>query len=257
MQVTQMKETEKEVDVMRFVWALLRRWWVIALVTAVFGACAFLYSSAMLTPKYSTGFSTYVNNKLEMDGIGSTSVSDLNASRGLAYVYQSVITSRSVISQAVESCKRQGVYPADGDAKFSISASLTENAPIIHVQVEATDPAFAFALANAIAASAPAQVERVVEGSSMRIIDAATMPTTNSYPNNTRNALLGAIIGLALSCTAVIALELVFDKAQGEADLEKRYGVTVLGVIPDFVLAEKNAGYYNKQNGRYVGGQRR
>lgn len=257
MQVMQTNETERNVDALHFVSALLRRWWIIVLVTVVFAVCAFIYSAVMLTPMYSTSFSTYVNNKLEMDGIGSTSVSDLNASRGLAYVYQSVITSRSVISQAVDSCKQQGVFPVDGDAGFSVSASLTENAPIIHVYVEATDPAFAFALANAIAASAPAQVERVVEGSSMRIIDAATMPTTNSSPNNTRNTLLGAIIGLILSCAVVVALELVFDKAQGEADLEKRYGVTVLGVIPDLVQADKNAGNYGIYGSYNVGGQRK
>ena len=240
-QYTKKSGAEETVDLWHFVRALWKRAWLIALATVIAAAGTFIYSKTMVQPTYRSGFTTYVNNKLEIDNMGSTSVSDLNASYALAYTYESIIISRSVIDDAVELCKVNGTYPTGEKVTYKVSTSVAEKAPVISVYVEAPDPVFAHDLAVAIAQVAPRHVERVVEGSSMRIIDEATLPGAPSSPNNTRNAILGALIGLVLSCLAVIALEFYLDKVQSPDDLEKRYDIPVLGTIPDFEQATKIA----------------
>lgn len=232
---------ETQIDLWHYAKALYKRLWLIILVAVVFAAGAFFYSKTMVTPVYRSGFITYVNNKMEISTGGNTTVSDLNASYALAYTYESIITSRSVITEAVDLCKRSGTYPEGGSATYRVSTSVAEKAPVISVYVETPDAEFAKDLAAAIAKVAPKHVERVVEGSSMRIIDEPTLPGSPSAPNNKQSALLGAMVGFVLSCAGVIALEFCLDKVQGTEDLEKRYDISVLGTIPDMDQSKRSS----------------
>ena len=232
--------TEETVDLRHFFRALWRRLWAIVLASIIFAGGTYLYSRATITPVYRSGFTTYVNNKMEIDSMGSTTVSDLNASYALAYTYESIITSRSVTMEALELCKRNGTYPDGKSVSYRISTSVAEKAPIISVYVETPDAEFARDLAEAIAQVAPKHVERVVEGSSMRIIDEPTLPKNPSAPNNKQSALLGALVGFVLSCAGVIVLEFCLDKVQGTEDLEKRYDISVLGTIPNMDRSKRS-----------------
>jgi capsular polysaccharide biosynthesis protein len=208
----------------------------------IFAAGTFIVSSTLITPVYRSGFITYVNNKLEISNSGNTTVSDLNASYALAYTYESIITSRSVITESVELCKQNGTYPVGDGVAYRISTSVAEKAPIISVYVETPDADFARDLATAIAQVAPKHVERVVEGSSMRIVDEPIRPNSPSAPNNLQNALFGAVVGFLLACLAVIALEFYLDKVQSTEDLERRYDIPALGTIPDMDQAKRSSG---------------
>lgn len=237
------QDTQQErVDIWQYAKALWKMGWLIAVVAVIFAVGTFVCSATMVTPVYRSGFITYVNNKMEISTGGNTTVSDLNASYALAYTYESIITSRSVITEAVALCKKNGTYPNEDHASYKVSTTVAEKAPIISVYVEAPDPEFARDLAVAIAQCAPKHVERVVEGSSMRIVDEPILPLSPSAPNNLQNALLGGLVGMILACIAVIAMEFYLDKVQSAEDLEKRYDIPVLGTTPNMDQAKRSAG---------------
>jgi capsular polysaccharide biosynthesis protein len=239
---TNKQGNERQVDLWHFFRALYKRAWLIVLATVMFAVGTFVVSSTLITPVYRSGFITYVNNKLEISNNGNTTVSDLNASYALAYTYESIITSRSVITEAVALCKENGTYPTGSHVNYTVSTAVEEKAPIISVYVEAPDADFARDLATAIAQVAPKHVERVVEGSSMRIVDEPIRPNSPSAPNNLQNALAGAVLGFLLACLAVIALEFYLDKVQSTEDLERRYDIPALGTIPDMDQAKRSSG---------------
>ena len=241
-QYTKKQAHDEQVDVWRYVRALWKRVWILILATVIFALGTFVCSATLVKPMYRSGFITYVNNKLEISSGGNTTVSDLNASYALAYTYESIITSRSVITEAVALCKKNGTYPTGDYVNYQISTAVEEKAPIISVYVETPDADFAMDLATAIAQVAPKHVERVVEGSSMRIIDEPIRPNGPSAPNNLQNALIGAAVGFLATCLAVIALEFCLDKVQSTEDLEKRYDIPALGTIPDMDQTKRSSG---------------
>ncbi len=250
MQQMKRHRPEETINLLHFLRALWRRMWVVVLVTVMFAGGTYLYSCTALTPVYRSGFTSYVNNKMEIDSMGSTTVSDLNTSYALAYTYESIITSRSVITEAVDLCRRNGTYPAEEQISYSISTSVAERAPVISVFVETPDAEFARDLAKAIAQVAPKHVERVVEGSSMRIIDEPMLQKTPSAPDHLQNVLFGASVGLLVSCLGVVALEFYLDKVQNSEDLEKRYEIPVLGSIPDIERVKKTGNRVKVNGGR-------
>ena len=250
MQYTRSNTEEVPIDLWRLLQALWKKIWIIALAAVVVGTATFIYSAYFVTPTYRASFTAYVNNRINVEGTGSTSTSDLNASIALTYLYEEIITSRSVLTDAADKC---GLTCSYGELSRMVRTSISESAAIITVFVEDTDPERATQLAIAIAEVAPQHVARVVEGSSMQIIDAPLKPTGKFAPNSARNTMIGALAGIVLAISVIVIVELMNDTVQNGEELEKRYQIVVVGNIPDMCLAEKvhgNYGYRQVRSGR-------
>lgn len=224
------QKEETELDLSRIARALLKRAWLILIVALIFGMASYLYTAYFVDPVYRSGFTAYVNNQMSKDESGNISVSNLNASIGLAYAYGQIITSRSVLLDAAEQCGYSIPY---GDLYSKVSISISDATAIITVYVEDTDPVRATKLASAIAEMAPYHVERVVDGGSMRVLDEPVQPESRYAPSNTKNALLGACVGLLLAVITVAVAEGINDKVQSAQELESRYQIAIIGSIPD------------------------
>ena len=239
---------EMEIDLQRVFSVLLSKAWLIGLVTAIFLVGAYLYSALFITPTYRSDFTAYVDNRITTNETnGSTTTSDLNASIYLTYLYEDIILSRSVLNDAAAKCNLNIAYKS---LRNMVTTSVADDAALITVSVVADDPVVAQDLAVAIAEVAPAHVSRMKEGSSMRILDAPLLPTSKYAPSNTKNAMLGAVIGFVLITVAVLAGDLINDIVRGADELERRYNVVVIGTIPDLSSAEKNPENYGYAYGK-------
>lgn len=241
---------EHGVDLVRLVQVLVKRAWVIILVSLLCGVVTYIASKTLITPTYRSVFTAYVNNRgSSSENQGSTSTSDLTASRSLTYLYQEIILSRSVLTDAASKCGLNYSYEALSEM---VNTVVSDGAAIIAVGVYAEDPAVAAQLATAISEVAPDHVARVVEGSSMRIVDPPVQASAPYSPNNMQNAIMGFMLALLLSAVAMILLDMVIDKVHSPKEVEDRYGVVVVGIIPDLVQAEKrNEVYGTEKTGRH------
>ena len=240
------QSSAREVDVVRLLRMLWKRVWVIILAMAIFGSFAWVYSSFMVDPTYRTSFSAYINNKeISEENLPSTgtTTSDLNASRGLMYVYQEIVESRAVLQEA---SRRSGVALST----VSVSARGSDSAPILRVYVVSKNPADSRKLADAIAEVAPVQVAAVVKGSTMTLIDEPYTPASPYSPNVFRSVLYGVLLGMVASVIALVILDVVYDHVLENDDLESRYHIPVVGRIPDFQLAQRNDARYGQTKER-------
>ncbi len=242
MQDLQAKQNEEiTIDLWRLAKAVWSRIWMIVIVVMVFGILAYAASAMFITPTYRSSFTAYVNNKKVVEGVGSTTSSDLSASISLAKLYSEIITSRSVLTESAQKC---GMKLTFNQLSQMVKTETSSTSALITVYVEAADPVQAKELAAAIAHTAPTKVTDVVDGSTMKIVDDPIQPESKFSPNNGRNAVLGALIGMVLAVGFVVVMELVNDKVQGASDLESRYQLAVIGNIPDLEEAMKNRDKY-------------
>ena len=241
---------ERGIEIFRLL-RVLWKWKILILAIALLaGIIGHLYSETFITPVYRSSFTAYINNRMvNPEGSQNISSSDLTTSKSLAFVYQDIITSRSVLNDAAAACGLNYSYASLSDM---VSTSISNNTAMITVSVSAEDPAIATQLAAAIASTAPGHVARVVDGSSMRILDDPVQPTVPYSPNVMRNASMCALTALAISAVAVILLDMAIDKVYSVKEMEERYGIVVVGFIPDLTQAEKYQKYYNpERKGRY------
>ena len=234
---------KREIDVSSIFKALWKKLWLILLVGVVCGGLTYAATKVLVTPTYRSGFTAYVNNKKGMDPTALSS-SDVVAAQALAHTYSEIITGRSVLEDAA---KNAGVDYSYAKLKSEVSVVISSETEIIAVYVEDSNPETAYRLAQEVMNSSVAYATQIVEGSSMKIIDLPELPGSVYKPSYTRLTMIGALAGMILIIAIICIRQIFNDKVRSEADLESRYSIPIVGVIPDMININKlkgKEGYY-------------
>lgn len=240
--------TEFEIDLRELFRVLWKNVLIIALVAILFGSATFGITAFLMEPEYQATASMYVNNSSFNLGSTSFSVSsgDLSASTSLVFVYLYILGSRTTLEEVIQEADL--VYTPD-ELRGMISTSSVEKTGAFEVTVTSANPAEVELIANSIAKILPERIAEIVDGTSVRIVDYAIIPSHRSGPSIVINTVLGILIGGLLSTVWVVAKYLLNDTSnmviQSVDDLRAIYpDIMVLSTIPDMRLNEKKNGYY-------------
>lgn len=241
--------TEFEIDFLSLIRCLWKKGLIIALVAVLFGCAAFGVTAFLIEPQYEATASLYVNNSSFSLGATSFSISssDLSASSSLVSVYLYILESRTTLEEVI--LKADLTYTPYELGKM-ISASSVAQTGAFEVTVTSTNPMEAELIANSIAQILPDRIAEIVDGTSVRIVDYAIIPSERSGPSILISTALGIIIG-GLVSVAWIVIRYILDDAsrtliQSVDDLRAIYpDIKVLTVIPDMRVSEKKSGYYS------------
>ncbi len=229
-------EKEKEyleVDPIQLLKALWKRLWVIVLAVAVCGCGMFWYTKFIVPESFTAKAMMYVNNSSL--SIGSTSVSisaqDINAAKSLVETYVVILKSRSVLNEVIE---QTGVNYDYGSLKSMITAEAVDSTEIFEIKVTSYNPQESELIANAICRVLPEKIPDIVDGSSVRVVDYAVVPTQKSAPNVMQKTVLGMVLGFLISAAGILILELVDQFIRSEEYLLQTFSnIPVLAIIPD------------------------
>ncbi len=205
----------------------------------------------LVHPTYRAGFTSYVNNKNGTENTTTMQNSDVTASQSLTYTYAAIMKSRSVVEDALESAELTGKYTY-ADVSGAISTSTETNTQLLNLYVTLEDAEDAYQLASAIADIAPDYVSDIVEGSSMKIVVEPNLPISPYSPNTKKNTAVGFAVGAVLMILWVLFRMITDNRIKGEAQLEEKFGIPVIGSIPNVDEARKGkSGYaYGKKSGQ-------
>lgn len=238
------------VELFRLLWSNVLP---ILLAAAIFCAAALGYSVFMITPKYEAEASMYVNNTSFSFGQASFSISssELSASNSLAKTYIYILETRETLEEVIKEAELHYTYE---ELKKMLSTEEVTGTAIFKVTVTSESPVEAERIANTIVKVLPSRIEEIVDGSAVRTVSFAIVPAHRASPSYIKNAAIGFILGIFISCAWVVIRNLVNRNANvmiGSADdLRKRYpDITVLSLIPDMRLAGKKGYYYSSYYG--------
>lgn len=233
-----------EIDLLRLAQALWKRLWLVVLVTLICGALAFSYTYFLVTPLYKATAMMYVNNSAISVGSAKVSISagDLAASQSLVDTYTVILKTRGTLNEVIS---RTGVPYSYQQLSRMVEAGAVNSTEGFSIDVTSADPQEAERIANTIAEILPDRIAEIVDGSSVKVVDYAIVPSEISSPSYTRNTALGMLLGLVL-IAAIICLREIFDeKLHNEDDITQRYQFPILAVIPD--LAASGTGTYRSE----------
>ena len=234
------------IELFRHIW---KNFLIIALVAVIFGGAVFGYTAFLVEPEYQATASMYVNNSSFNLGATSFSISssDLSASTSLVSVYLYILESRTTLEEVIQST---GLSYTPDELTKMISTRSVSKTGAFEVTVTSTNPAEVERIANSIAKILPERIAEIVDGTSVRIVDYAIIPSKRSGPSIFRNTAMGILIGGFFSAAVVVVKFLLDDTdrmmVQSVDDLRTMYpGVMVLATIPDMRLSDKKSGYYS------------
>lgn len=235
-----MKErAEVQFDLGLLVKALVHRLWIILLAMLICGAGAFVYARCFVTPLYSATTKMYVNNisKDSMNGQFISS-SELAAAQRLVDTYIEILKTPETLNRVIEE--------ADASCSYSellgmITTGSVNGTEVFFITVESPVPEEAERLANTIADVLPERIGDIVEGSSVKVIQGASLPTAPNSLDMTKSVVLGAFLGFMICCVAIIILELMDNRIRDEHYPSETYGIQTIVSIPN--LVEPGQGY--------------
>lgn len=240
---------ENEIDLLELVRTLWKNILAIALVAMLFGCAAFGYTAFLVAPQYEATVSLYVNNSSFSLGATNFSVSsaDLSTSNSLVSAYVYILKSRTTMEEVIREAQLD--YSPDALVGMISTKSATQTGAF-EVTVTSTNPAEVELIANTIAAILPDRIAEIVDGTSVRVVDYAIIPSHRSGPDIMHNTLMGILVGGGL-CVVLIALKFVLDDSnkvmvRSVDDLRSMYpDIMVLATIPDMRVPDKKSSYYS------------
>ena len=244
---------EETIDLFALARALWKNILIIALAAVLFGTAAFGYTALRIPPQYQATVSLYVNSSTFNLGQSNFSVSslDLSTSSSLVSVYLYILKSRTTMEDVI---KEAGLSYTPDHLMGMISAKGVSSTSAFEVTVTSQNPTEVELIANTVAKILPDRISEIVDGSSVRIVDYAVIPSHRSGPNLMRNTLMGVLGGAAL-CVALVVLRFLLDgrgraMIQSPEELRAIYpDLMVLASIPDMRVSEKKNGYYSSYYG--------
>lgn len=234
-----------EIDIQRLMNAVGRKFWRVILTTVLASVIAFLVTFFLITPKYESSAMFYVNNNPLSVGEGSFSItsSDITASKSLVDSYIVILQTPETLNEVI---RYAGVNRTYKELLKMISAEDVNSTEIFRVVVTSEDPNEAEQIANAIAYILPKRIASIIEGSSAKVVDPAVVPLKPSSPSYPVNVLIGFILGLAISMSAIVLHEIFDITIRAEDDITTTSKLPILSTVPDMSAPSKGGYYYGK-----------
>ena len=245
---------EDTIDLLELARALWKNILIIALVAVLVGAAAFGCTAFLIEPEYQATASLYVNNSSFSLGATNFSIStaELSASNSLVSVYIYILNSRTTMEDVI---KEANLTYTPEDLSEMVSAKGINSTGAFEVTVTSTSPSEAELIANTIAKLLPDRIAEIVDGSSVRIVDYAIIPSHRSGPSMVKNTAMGILAGGFLAGAVVTIRFLTDDKSKlmikSADELREMYpDIPVLAMIPDMRMSEEKNGYYSSYYGQ-------
>ncbi|MHB8962493.1 MAG: YveK family protein [Saccharofermentanales bacterium] len=219
-----------ELSILDILSILLKRMWII-LISAVVGLSgAFIISAFLIAPTYTSSCVMYVNpNQGEQDQAGT--YNELQYAQKLVNSYLVILQNSVFLDQVAE---KSGLGYSAVQIRDMISLSSINNTEFFEVKIAAPSAQDAYELVGKIAELAPAEITRIKETDSAKIVSPAVLPLAPSAPSILLNAVIGAMIGLIVAASAAILIEVLDTRVKSEDDLSRHYSLPILGSIPKY-----------------------
>lgn len=221
---------------------VIQRHWIILVAGPLIGALlAGLWTLAQ-SPRYtSTANALVVVGNSENLGVALTAD---NLAKSRAQQYALLGQSRAVSEKAVED------LPFDlgvGEALKNIEVASTSGSSQIVIRAEESSPERAQQLASAWLRGLDAQVTELEAGGvagqsiiSLKTLSDASLPLSPSSPNSLLALSIGGSLGLLAGLAIAFARYMLDNKIRSAASLESRFGLTILGTIPESARSAGN-----------------
>lgn len=218
-------KSEFEVNLKEILFELKHNWILLAGAAILLGAIAFFYTSFFVTPKYQSTSEMYVLSK----NATNTTVADVQVGTYMTRDYIEIVADRPVIDAVIENL---GLGLSYKQLAGMIRVNNPENTRIISITITDVDPERAKKIADEMVDVASAFIAAKMDQPAPNVLHYGSSDGGPVSPNVKMSTLLGIVAGLFLAVVAIIMKYLFSDSIMSAEDVERKLGLSVLGMLP-------------------------
>lgn len=218
------QQTDSSVNLIELVYRILDKA-ILIILAAILGAVLMgkVAGTSSVTTYYSTA-KLYLINTNDV----TLSMSDLQAANYLVNDYLAVFQTKELHQLVADKVELD--YTADQLSAMTSAANLIDT-HIISITVRANSAEDAELIANTYADVTGLLVEEKLNVPKPVLFEEATPAVKNVTSNTKQNYIIGAMIGLFISCIAVVLHGIFDDRVCTPEDLQRAVGAETLGII--------------------------
>ena len=214
---------------------VLKLWWVVLIFALVAAISAYSISSFLMTPKYTSEAKVYVSGTIVENKVG-LNAADISTSKLLVSTCTEILKGNSFldkVSSDFNATNDEDWEVSRGALKGGLEMSSLNETEVLSIRYSDIDAKKAQKVLDTLLRKAPDEIERILNGSTLKVIDNASLPNDTSYPNTEQNTFLGLFLGVILGIVVIFLRELFDTRIKDDEDLQTRYNVPVLGIVPN------------------------
>ncbi len=221
-----MNPRQNTIDLVEVFSLLFHYIWLILIVGAACAVAAYCVSRFVLPKEYRSTTSVYI---IDRSDNSQTTYNDLQAGAQLTNDYAELIRGDYVINETI---KELGLSDTYDSLRNRVDVTVPDNTRLVFITVTDYVPEQAQLIANTIRDISAQHITEVMQIDAVNLDAEATLPTKPSAPNNGRNAVVAALIGILLTCAVLIVRYLLDDSVKTPDDIQKYVQLSTLAVIP-------------------------
>ncbi len=226
----------EEINLVKILELILKLWWVILIFAIVGALVAFSISSFLITPLYTSNAKVYVagSEKAVTTGVN---INDINVSQRLVGTYIEILSGNSFLEEVATKYNStpEGLKApvSAGKIKRNLQMSSANETEILQIKYDDITPQKAQTILKLFLEKAPVEIDRVIKGCQIRVVDYPDLPVAPSSPNIKQNTFIGLFLGIVLGVAIIFFKEIFDTRIKDDEELKAKYNVAVLGIIPN------------------------
>lgn len=220
-QTTAVEEKISAALVITVIQDVLRRWYLVLVVTLVAAMGAFVLTDAAYRPVYKT-YTTFV---VTAGGTSTTTYQNLSATNELAATFSEVLNS---------SLLRKEILKESGLDTFKgiIDTSVYNDTNLLEMTVTGSDPRTVFLITKAIIKHHRVVTDQVLNGTVLEVLKAPAVPVRPiNSPGTKRRVMQAAVLAAGGMCVLLGGLSYLADKIRSKTEADSKLRCHVLGEL--------------------------
>lgn len=219
----------QEVNLLEIVKKVMPKWWVIFLLMVISGSISYYVTSEYMVPEYKAKTTLFIGKESEV--LAGISLSDFNLDNKLVVDYRELIKTRLVTSEVIN---RLSLETTNIELIDKLGIEIITDSRFMHVAFVDPLPERATLIVNTISEELADKAKTIVGVDNVQIVDYAEVPSIPISPNTRNNVMVAMVLGAIVAIGIIFIQMMVNNTIHSEEDMEKTFGVPVLGVIPKF-----------------------
>lgn len=225
------------IDFKRLFLVLVEHSKFIIIITLLFTIAALALAQEVSAKKYVSTSQLYVDMKSENSDQTQVLASDLAMAEKIASSSLVLFNGDKMAELVKKDLERdfEVIGYSTDTIKSMISAEVSaDGASYINIRVTSSDAELSAYIANIVSKRAKDVYRSAYASGTIDVVNHAKIPGGSATLSYKKNAMLGFLAGLALSCAFVVFMDFILKRVKKQDDLTKIYNIPVIGEILDY-----------------------